>query len=69
MQDFQKVPLSTCYVSKYIESMAIGGSQQCVHVATKKIKKIVQLHFKIYPHTYIEPKYGAFCMNNKVSVH
>ena len=27
------------------------------------------IHFKIYLLTSIEPQYGVFCMNNKVSAH
>ena len=31
--------------------------------------KIWHIQIQIYPQTYIEPKYGAFYLKNKVSVH
>ena len=31
--------------------------------------KIGQIHIRIYPQTSNKPKNGAFCLNNKVSVH
>ena len=37
---FQKVPLGTCFVQKYLERMDLGASQQCVFFGQCIVEKI-----------------------------
>ena len=49
-------------------------TKKCWDVKKKKVLrgtfwKIRHIQIKIYPKTYIEPKYGAVYLKNKVSAH
>ena len=62
--------LSVCF-NENISKIGCFGlkSTRIYKVLTGTFLEICHIQIQIYPQTYIEPKYGAFYLKNKVSAH